>query len=87
MERGHAVRKISLTHVACRRLGAGAQTVHSFIHRHVLHGRFSGWLLVDECSMLSAPLATLLEQLANMEEGVRFVLFGDWEQLHPPMNH
>ncbi len=35
--------------------------------------------------MLPAALATLLEQLANMD--VRFVLFGDWNQLHPPMNH
>ena len=59
-------------------LERGAQTVHSSIHSHVLHGRFSGWLLVDARSMLPAPLATLLEQLANMQEEVRFVLFGDW---------
>ena len=80
---GHIVDKISLTHVACRRL-EDAKTAHSFIQRHVLHGRFNGWLLIDECSMLPAPVLTLLENLANM--GVKFVLFGDWNQLSPPMN-
>jgi hypothetical protein len=80
---GHTVEKISLTHVACRRL-EDAKTAHSFIQRHVLHGRFNGWLLIDECSMLPAPVVTLLENLATM--GVKFVLFGDWNQLSPPMN-
>ena len=80
---GHIVAKISLTHVACRRL-EDAKTAHSFIQRHVLHGRFNGWLLIDECSMLPAPVLTLLENLVNM--GVKFVLFGDWNQLSPPMN-
>ena len=80
---GHAVEKISLTHVACRRL-EDAKTAHSFIQRRVLHGRFDGWLLIDECSMLPAPVLTLLENLVNM--GVKFVLFGDWNQLSPPLN-
>ena len=61
-----------------------AKTAHSFIQRKVLHGRFNGWLLIDECSMLPAPVVTLLENLATM--GIKFVLFGDWNQLSPPMN-
>jgi Cdc6-like AAA superfamily ATPase len=81
---GHTVVKISLTHVACRRL-KDAVTAHSFIHRYILHGRFKGgWLLIDECGMLPAPVLTMLEGLAHM--GVKFVLFGDWNQLPPPMN-
>jgi len=80
---GHKVKKISLTHVACRRL-VDAKTAHSFIHKHVLHGRFAGFLLIDECSMLPASVLTLLESLALMN--VKFILFGDWSQLPPPLN-
>jgi hypothetical protein len=84
MELGHDVRKISLTHVACKRLGDDASTARAFVHRHVLHGRFRGWLLVDEVSMMPATLVTLLENLAVL--GVKIVMFGDWNQLLPPMN-
>ncbi len=83
---GHNVKKISLTHVACKRLGLDASTAHAFIHRRVLHGSFSGWLLIDECSMMPALLLTLLENLASVPGNVKFVLFGDWNQLLPPMN-
>jgi ATP-dependent exoDNAse (exonuclease V) alpha subunit len=83
--RKHKVKKISVTNVACKRLGLDASTVHSFIHHFVLNGSFSGWLLIDECSMLSALLVTLLENLASVP-GVKIVLFGDFNQLLPPMN-
>ena len=59
---GHEVRKVCLTQVACRRLG-DAKTVQSFIHRHVLHGRFRWWLLVDEVCMLPALFVTLVVAL------------------------
>jgi hypothetical protein len=81
--RGHHVEKVSLTHVACRRL-QDAKTAHSFIHRFVLHGRFHGWLLIDECYMLPASVLSLLEQLATV--GVKFCIFGGWRQLPPPLN-
>ena len=50
----------------------------------ILHGRFTGWLLIDEVSMLPAGLAPLLENLATAR--VKFVLFGDFNQLLPPCN-
>ncbi len=52
----------------------------------MLNGFFSGWLLIDECGMLSALLLTLLASLASVPGNVRFVLFGDFNQLLPPMN-
>ena len=85
-EQGHRVRKVALTHVATKRLGLDASTVHSFIHHFVLHGSFSGWLLIDEFSLLPATLLTLLENLRSLPGNVKFVLFGDWNQLLPPMN-
>jgi hypothetical protein len=36
--------------------------------------------------MLPATLVTLLEQLASKAGNVKFALFGDWNQLLPPMN-
>jgi hypothetical protein len=62
-----------VANVACKRLGLDASTVHSFIHHFVLHGSYSGWLLIDECSMLSALLLTLLENLASVP-GVKIVI-------------
>jgi len=81
---GHTVAKITLTHVACRRLD-DARTAHHFVIRHVLNGSFRGWVLIDEIGMLPAVLLTLLENLHILQ--VKFVMFGDWNQLSPPMNH
>ena len=80
---GCIVKEISLTHVACRRL-KDVMTAYSFVHRYVLHGRYDGRLLIDEISMLPATILTVLEQLVNA--GARFVCFGDFNQLPPPMN-
>ena len=85
-EQGLNVQKIALTHVAAKRLGADASTAHAFVHKNVLHGSFSGVLLIDECSMMPALLLTLLENLASLPGNIRFILFGDWEQLLPPLN-
>jgi len=79
---GHNVKVISLTHVASR--NAGGQTAHSFVHTFVQHGRFKGWLLIDEVSMMCLPLLAALETLSLAD--VKIVCFGDWEQL-PPINN
>ena len=81
---GHNVEKITLTHVACRRL-KDAKTAHSFVFRNVLNGSFKGWLLIDEVGMLPASILTVLENLATLD--VKFVMFGDWHQLGPPLDH
>ena len=57
-----------------------------FIHHFVLHGRFTGWPLIDEFSLLPATLLTLLENLRGLPGNLKLVLFGDWNQLMPPMN-
>jgi hypothetical protein len=72
--KGETVKKITLTHVACRRL-KDAQTAHHFAIRHVLTGSFRGWVLIDEVGMIPAVLLSILENLNVL--GVKFVLFGD----------
>ena len=63
----------------------GAITAHSFVHKHVLHGTFSGQLVsVDEISFVSIDLLAALEQ--NRLIGVRLLCFGDWRQLPPVCN-
>jgi hypothetical protein len=76
------VRVISLTHVAARNVDG--QTAHSFVHRFVKHGRFKGWLLIDEVSMLNLPLLVALETLSLAE--CKIVCFGDFDQLGPICN-
>lgn len=83
-EKGESVAKITLTHVACRRLG-DAQTAHHFAIRHVLNGSFRGWLLIDEIGMIPTVLLTVLENLSVL--GVKFAMFGDWNQLSAPMDN
>jgi hypothetical protein len=82
--KGETVKKITLRHVACRRL-QDAETAHHFAILHVLTGSFHGWVLVDEIGMLPAVLLSILENLHVL--GVRFVMFGDWNQLPPPMDN
>ena len=81
-EKGEIVKIISLTHVAARNVMG--QTAHSFIHRNVLHGRYKGWLLIDEISMMCLPLLAALETLSL--SGCKIVCFGDYDQL-PPINN
>ena len=46
---GLTVAAICLTHTGARNIGVGAVTAHSFVHKHVLHGTFSGQvIMVDE---------------------------------------
>ena len=80
---GHKIATVALCHVACRNLGPGAQTLHSFCHRHVLHGTFEGWVLIDEVSQVSLQLAACLEKLALSK--CKLVCFGDRLQLGPIM--
>jgi hypothetical protein len=80
---GHKVAMVALCHVACRNLGPGAQTLHSFCHKHVLHGTFQGWVLIDEISQVSLQLAACLEKLEL--SGCKLVCFGDRLQLGPIM--
>ena len=70
--------------MACRRL-EDAETAHHFAIRHVLTGSFRGWVLVDEVGMLPAVLLSILENLHVL--GVQFAMFGDWNQLPPPMDN
>jgi hypothetical protein len=83
-EKGETVKKITLTHVACRRL-EDAETAHHFAIRHVLTGSFRGWVLVDEVGMLPAVLLSIIENLHVL--GVKVAMFGDWNQLPPPMDN
>jgi hypothetical protein len=82
--KGETVKNITLTHVACRRL-KDAETAHHFAIRHVLTGSFRGWALIDEVGMIPAVLLSILESLNVL--GVKFVLFGDWSQLPPPLDN
>ncbi len=81
-EKGEKVKVISLTHVAARNING--QTAHSFVHRFVQHGRYKGYLLIDEVSMMCLPLLAALETLSL--SGCKIVCFGDWDQL-PPINN
>ena len=81
-EKGETVKVISLTHVAARNVNG--QTAHSFAHRFIQHGRYKGYLLIDEISMMCLPLLAALETLSL--SGCRIICFGDWDQL-PPINN
>ncbi|OYV35045.1 MAG: hypothetical protein B7Z80_19530, partial [Rhodospirillales bacterium 20-64-7] len=78
-EAGERVAVISPYHVAAKQLNCGATTVHSFVHKYVLHGSFSGVILLDEYGVLSVELAAALEQACLA--GCRIVCFGDADQL------
>jgi hypothetical protein len=80
--KGEKVKVISLTHVAARNVFG--RTAHSFVHRFVQYGRFKGYLLVDEVSMMCLPLLAALETLSL--SGCKIICFGDWDQL-PPINN
>ncbi len=73
------VKIISLTHVAARNVEG--QTAHSFVYRFVQYGRYKGWLLIDEVSMMNLPLLVALETLSLAR--CKIVCFGDWDQLPP----
>lgn len=76
---------ICLTHTGARNIGPDACTAHSFVMKHVLHGTFSGQVVViDEVSFLSLPLIAALEHLRL--KGVRLMCFGDFAQLPPVSN-
>ena len=81
-EKGENVKVISLTHVAARNVFG--KTAHSFVHRFVQYGRYKGYLLIDEVSMMCLPLLAALETLSL--SGCKIVCFGDWDQL-PPINN
>jgi hypothetical protein len=84
-ENGIACRKICLTHCGTRNFGEGGMTSHSFVNKHVLHGTFSGKVvLIDEISFMSLDLLAALEHLRL--KGVRLVCFGDFLQFTPVSN-
>ena len=73
------------THTGARNIGVGAMTAHSFAQKRVLHGTFSGSVvLIDEISFMSIDLLAALEQLRL--KGVRLFAFGDFRQLPPVCN-
>ena len=49
-ESGQACQCIALTHTAARNLGKNAMTTHGFVMRNVLHGSFSGKVVLIERS-------------------------------------
>ena len=84
-ERGDIVATISLTHTATRNIGVGAVTAHSFVQKHVLHGTFSGSvILIDEVGFLSIDINAVAEQLRL--KGARLISLGDFRQLPPVCN-
>ena len=70
--KGENVKVISLTHAAARNVFG--KTAHSFVHRFVRYGRYKGYLLVDEVSMMCLPLLVALETLSL--SGCKIVCFG-----------
>ena len=78
-EAGEKVAVVSPYHVAAKQLNCGATTVHSFVHRNVIHGSFKGTILLDEYGVLSVELAAALEHACLA--GCRIVCFGDPDQL------
>jgi hypothetical protein len=68
------------THAAARKIGG--TTVHRCIHLHVFLKPFKGWIIIDECFMLSPDLCAALEHLRDC----RFILLGDRLQLPPVVN-
>ena len=81
-ERGLTLAAICLMHSGARNIGAGAVTAHSLAQRHVLHGTFSGQvILTDEISFTSIDLLAALEE--TRLKVVRLLVFGDFQQLPP----
>jgi len=80
--KGEKVKVISLTHVAARNVFG--KTAHSFVHRFIQYGRYKGYILIDEVSMMCLPLLAALETLSL--SSCKIVCFGDWNQL-PPINN
>ena len=84
-ERGRTCQAICLTHTGARNIGQGAMTAHCFVHKFVLHGTYSGQVvLIDEISFMSIDLLAALEHLRL--KGVRLLCFGDFRQLPPVCN-
>ena len=84
-EQGLHCQCIALTHTAARNIGPDAKTAHGFAMRQILHGSFSGQVvLVDEISFMSVDLLAALEHLRL--KGVRIICFGDFGQLPPIRN-
>ena len=79
-EAGHRVVCTALTHVASRVIQG--QTLASFIYRYILNGSFTGWLVVDEISLLGVSVLNHIVMLT--QSNVRFILMGDMFQLHCP---
>ena len=85
-EAGLESAKICLTHCGARNSGVGGVTAHSFVSKHVLHGTFSGdVVLIDEISFMSLDLLAVLEHLRL--KGTRLICFGDFLQFRPISNH
>ena len=84
-EAGLTCAAICLTHTGARNIGEGATTAHSFVMKYVLHGTFSGQVvLIEEISFMSLDLLAALEHLRL--KGVLLICFGDFGQLPPVSN-
>jgi ATP-dependent exoDNAse (exonuclease V) alpha subunit len=80
---GHDVQVLAPTNSAARILDG--QTCHCFINR-VANSRkpFQGIILIDEVSMLSLSLVSVLDQLRAGD--CQIISVGDWDQLPPVSN-
>jgi hypothetical protein len=76
---------ICLTHTGAHNMGLGAMPAHGCVMRHVLHGAFTGQVVViDEISFAPINLLAALEYPSL--KGVFLIFFGDFGQLPPVSN-
>ena len=77
--RGENVTTCALTHVAARVIGGC--TLQSFVYRHIIHGSYKGWLVIDEISLLGTNLLNYVAML--LKAPVKMIMLGDFQQLPP----
>jgi ATP-dependent exoDNAse (exonuclease V) alpha subunit len=85
-EQGKTFLALAPTHMACRVLGEGTQTLHSFFsgitRKSVSKLASFEYIIIDEKSMIKEMFFRMLLQIKNNTK-CKIILAGDWAQLPP----